>query len=157
MKNTRKSIVILLAAAVILAAACFAAVYGAGATPGSAGDPVVTKSYVDKMVESLREEIQAGAEVPAVSGETGFIVVTVDAGKSLFGREGTMLILRGGAATIIDNVTKDGVSDLTSGTNLSGGTSITKNHLLLIPRDDGRGMRCERLCYVMVSGDYYIQ
>lgn len=119
--------------------------FGADTGAGTAADPVVTRSYVDALFASLSQETQAAA----------FEVVEVDAGASLLGGPGTELILRGGKATAIDNGT-DGVSDLTAGKDLKSGTAVALNHLLLIPREDGRGLRCETRSWVMVKGAYTI-
>ena len=85
-----------------------------------------------------------------------FVVVKVDAGKSLIGSASAEIILRSGTATAIAGAS-GGVSDLTGGTDLSTGTDVSKNHLLIIPADDGRGIRCTTTCYVMVKGDYKLQ
>ncbi len=49
------------------------------------------------------------------------------------------------------------MADLTDGSNLNGGSSVTKNHLLLVPREDGRGIACATDCYVMVKGSYTVE
>lgn len=136
---------------VLLLAGCLyfggAMIFGAESGPGSAADPLVTKSYVDERFEAL-------------AGEPGqsmtFQVIVVEAGQSLYGKEGTELILRGGQATAIDNGV-DGLSDLTSGRDIRQGTTISHNHLLLVPRDDGRGIACVKKSWVMVKGAYTIR
>ena len=119
--------------------------FAADKGPGSAADPVVTKSYVDDLFESLQG-----------SASTGFVVVEVAAGEQLLGGDGTELILRGGKATVIDNGV-DGVSDLTAGKDLKGGAAVAFNHLLLVPREDGRGIACQALSWVMVKGTYTLR
>lgn len=121
-------------------------IFGAESGAGTAGDPVVTKSYVDALFASVSQGTEAAV----------FEVVEVDAGASLIGGAGTELILRGGKATAIDNGA-DGVSDLTAGKDLRSGTAVALNHLLLVPRADGRGLRCESKSWVMVKGAYTIQ
>jgi hypothetical protein len=171
MKN-KKLIALLAAAALILVVGCFSAV-SADNTPGSASDPVVTKSYVDKFVSELRSSLSALESKVDASGSSGssggsgdtvpdtasasFKVVQVGGGSKLLGAEGTEVILRSGSATAVDNATNDGIADLTDGSNLNGGTAITKNHLMLIPREDGRGIACSTDCYVMVKGGYTIE
>jgi hypothetical protein len=66
------------------------------------------------------------------------------------------LILRSGDAYAIDNGV-DGLSDVTSAKDLKGGVTITANHLLLVPRADGRGIRAGSDLWVMVKGSYTIQ
>lgn len=171
--KTRRSWIILLTAALLLAASCFAAVFADDVVPGTAADPVVSKSYMDAQVailqtqiKTLQEQIdklsagQSGSETPSTPATPAevpkFVVVKVDAGKSLFGSASAEIILRSGTATAIAGAS-GGVSDLTGGTDLSTGTDVSKNHLLIIPADDGRGIRCTTTCYVMVKGDYKLQ
>jgi hypothetical protein len=133
------------AAAICLAAlACVAmtaAVRAASGTPGSESDPVVTKSYVDKLL-----------------AETGgvFLPVQVAAGKRLIGGAGAEIILRSGEATVIGNES-NGVSDLTDGSDLPTGAPARPNHLLLVPRDDGRGIAAVTDLWVMVRGPHTLQ
>ena len=174
--KTRRSWSILLAAALLLAASCFAAVFADDAVPGTAADPVVSKSYMDAQIEILQTQIktlqeqidklsasQGSSETPATpSTPSGtaevpkFVVVKVDAGQQLIGDASTEIILRSGTATAIAG-SSGGVADLTGATDLATGTDVAKNHLLLIPVDDGRGIRCTSLCYVMVKGDYTLK
>ena len=173
MKN-RKTWVILLAAA-LLAVSCFAAVFADDAVPGTAADPVVSKSYMDAQIDILKTQIstlQQQVDKLEASGGSGtpstpvtpsqpaeapkFEVVKVDAGKSVIGSASTEIILRSGTATAIAGAS-GGVSDVTEGVDLSQDTAVTKNHLLIIPVDDGRGIRCTSLCYVMIKGDYTLK
>lgn len=116
-------------------------------TPGSESDPVVTKSYVDSQIAKL----QGGGTVSDT-----YIVVKVDAGQKVVGAGGTEIILRSGEATAIDNGA-NGVSDITAGQDLMTGQKVGLNHLLLVPKDDGRGIHALTELYVMVRGPYTIQ
>lgn len=156
----KKNLIILLAAGLILAMAVITAGYGEDMEPGSIGDPLVTKSYIDNIVDGLKDRLTA-LENKLGSGEgtaaaSSWEVIQVGAGKSVLGGEGTEIVLRSGSASALDNG-KDGVSDLTGGADLKGGTAIEKNHLLLVPRQDGRGIFCISSCWVMVLGDYEIK
>lgn len=160
-------------------------VSGAESGPGSSLDPVVTKSYVKAQTDELQQQADdLKAENEAVreeleslkkdleelkenaqtgSGQSGtadasahFVVVEVPNGGLLIGKEGTEMILRSGSATAVAS-SNGGVSDLTAGADLKDGVQITKNHYLVIPRDDGRGISCSGLCYVMVKGDYELK
>jgi hypothetical protein len=130
--------------------------------PGSADDPIVTKSYVDQKLAGV------GGGTPNTGGNTGgstggmatgasYKVVTLDPGQTIKGGEGAEFILRGGAATAIAS-SNGGVSDVTGGTDLAQGEKIEVNHLLLTPRNDGRGMKVGgSTAYVLVRGSYTIQ
>ena len=170
MKN-RKTWVILLTAA-LLAISCFAAVFADDAVPGTAADPVVSKSYMDAQIDILTTQISAlqarvdkleeggGSTTPGTPAQPAeapkFEVVKVDAGKSVIGAASTEIILRSGTAAAIAGAS-GGVSDLTEGVDLSTGTAVAKNHLLVVPVDDGRGIQCTSTCYVMIKGDYTLK
>lgn len=109
---------------------------GAVSTPGSETDPVVTKSYVDSKVS--------------------YTPVKLESGQKLIGDEGTEVILRSGEATAIDNGS-NGISDITGGKDLMTGNAVAANHLLLIPRKDGRGIVVSTEAWVMIRGNYTIQ
>ncbi|MCR4600670.1 MAG: hypothetical protein K5767_02880 [Clostridia bacterium] len=130
------------------------AVYAA--TPGSDSDPVVTKSYVDQAISAAISN--AGySSGGTTSGSSGtFSVVHLDQGQKILGAEGTEIILRSGEATAIDNGS-NGVSDLTSGEDLTMGKAIQTNHLLLVPRNDGRGLAMSTEAYLMVRGGYTLK
>ncbi len=116
-------------------------------TPGTEGDPIVTKSYVDNQIA----RISSGGTASAT-----YTVVEVSAGQKLLGKSGTEIILRSGEATAIDNGA-NGVSDITAGKDLMTGQSVGQNHLLLVPKDDGRGIQATTDLFVMVRGAYSIQ
>lgn len=106
-------------------------------------------AYVDEQV----------AKIPS----SRFEVVELEAGQKLLGGASTELILRGGAAVAITRNSDDGLSDLTDSSvgiqkngNLINGESIPLNHLLLVPRDDGRGIAITKQSWVLVKGDYTI-
>ncbi len=123
------------------------AVAAAVDNPGSEADPVVTKSYVDSQIAQIQSSGESSATYKAVP---------LTAGQKLIGNEGTEVILRSGEATAIDNGA-NGVSDVTGAMDLMTGQSVAQNHLLLIPRSDGRGIQAITEIYVMVRGAYTIQ
>jgi hypothetical protein len=131
------------AAVLIAVSVCIvmtAAVRAASGEPGSESDPVVTKSYVDKALA------EAGG---------AFVPVEVAAGLRVIGGAGAEIILRSGEAAAIGNE-NNGVSDLTDGLDLPTGAVVQQNHLLLVPRDDGRGIAATTDMWVMVRGAYTI-
>ncbi len=136
--NKRNIVLIVVAMVVLFASWVFASDSGG---PGSSGDPVVTKSYVDSKIAAIKNS----------SGSAAFEAVFVEAGKKLIGGSGTELILRSGSASAIDNGA-DGLSDLTGAKDLRQGDLIEKNHLILVPRDDGRGILAKSDIWIMVKG-----
>lgn len=128
-------------AMMIFAAVCvlFTAVVYA-AQPGTQEDPLVTKSYLENIIAQ----------------ETKFKVVEVSAGKKVVGAAGTEMILRMGTCSVIGSQ-KGGVSDVTMGYDLAHGTNVQGNHLLIVPLDDGRGVKTSTDCLIMIKGGYTIQ
>ena len=183
MKNKTYSVLITVLA-LVLAAGLSTGAFAGGSAPGSAEDPVVTRSYVDAQVSGLEDAVDelndaiaeleekiaelssqpSGShyepseppETPESSAPAGFQVYEIPAGSKVLGSEGTQIILRSGTAYAVDNGV-DGVSDLTAGADLKGDVQVSKNHLLLVPRTDGRGIRCTTLCYVMISGEFELK
>lgn len=121
--------------------------------PGSLDDPIVTKSYVDKVLAELGVS-SGGGETE--DGKT-LAVVKLKDGHSLIAFEGTEFIIRNGK-TMGFSKTTDGIPDLTDGKDIKAGVVIPNNHLLLFPRNDGRGVRHADAAtvevYVMVRGAY---
>ncbi|MGI6345014.1 MAG: hypothetical protein ACOX18_08175 [Bacillota bacterium] len=120
--------------------------------PGSEADPLITKSYVDQALAELKDSLSG--EGP---GAIALEVVTVPAGQRLIGYAGTELILRAGQARAVAPSVDNGLPDLTAGTNLPPDATIPANHLLLLPRDDGRGLQAITDLIVMVRGRWTIE
>lgn len=180
--------------------------------PGSAEDPLVTKSYLE---EQLRKWTGGQAQVPpaagtgstsgsgsgvssdtvkalvqeelnkakqewqaqldalqgkeATSGQSqppksvdleeaiSLTVLKLEPGQTLYGGVGTELIVRSGKTVAVSN--SDGIPDVTAGVDVSSGTAVENNHLLVIPRE-GRGIKAaadnEGEIYVMVRGIYVL-
>lgn len=156
---------------------------GAGTSqPGTADDPVVTKSYVDQQIQkALNGGTNAGSESsagnnsgstgtgstggdtslpPVVSGASDTVeIVTVKPGQQLIGKSGAEFIVRSGKAVIVSEGT-NGVADLTDGVDLTNGQAAPTNHLLSFPRD-GRGITVldgnKYSLTVMVRGGYSLK
>jgi len=101
------------------------------AEPGTGGDPLVSKSYVDNVAL--------------------YRVVEVAAGQRVIGEAGTEMVLRAGQATAIVS-DLGGLLDLTAGIDTPGGAEIPANHLIVIPRSDGRGFYAVTDLTLMVKG-----
>lgn len=142
----------------VIAAAAIIAVLGGTlvlAEPGDTDDPVVTKSYiVDVVVPQLKAYVEQ-----KISGGTSdsysdrFAVVNVKSGQKVIFDSGAEFILRKGSGTII-GTELGGIADTTSGYDLADGTGMPSNHLLIVPRDDGRGFIASSDVIVMIKGGY---
>ncbi|MFI2857122.1 hypothetical protein ACH6EH_08250 [Paenibacillus sp. JSM ZJ436] len=131
--------------------------------PGTADDPVVTKSYVDQQIQKA---LGGGGATPNPAEPTAPAVdpnavniVTLKPGQILIGKAGAEFIVRSGLAVIYTQ-DQDGVADLTDGKDLVNGETAPKNHLLSFPRD-GRGIQVKQgqsqSLVVMVRGGYAVQ
>ena len=127
------------------------------AAAGSREDPLVTASYVAKYVSEMLDA--AVSEMQGVSYE----LVTLTRNQRIRAKSGSLeLILRPGSQARVtapgSEISKIGIPDLTSGTELLGGDIISANHLLLIPKADRRGLVIlSDIAYVLVRGDYEIE
>ncbi|WP_342427320.1 hypothetical protein [Paenibacillus sp. FSL L8-0158] len=136
--------------------------------PGTADDPVVTKSYVDqKIAQAIKGGVPASSTsskttsstAPAtnatsnttVSGTSSagktstpeqteaLKVVDVKPGQKLIAKAGSEFILRNGYA-VVYSMDASGAIDITSGTEIVHNQAVEKNHLLSFPRE-GRGIQ----------------
>lgn len=155
----------MLAIAVVLCAAMTVGVMAATYEPGSENDPVVTLSYVEGRLAGImadfQEKLQA-LETPASSGsatvsEGVYEVVFAEKGSQIYFADNTQVILRSGALNAIANASGDGLADLTAGKDLKTGNPVEKNHLLLVPRNDGRGVSVLEDAWIMINGRYTLQ
>ena len=145
------------------------------ADPGSKEDPIVTKSYVDDKVAaelkaqetalaSLKAELETMQQTMQQMGSTAtptpthatYELVTIPAGYSIIGEQGTEMILRAGRALVRGTET-GGVQDVTDGIDLADGALAPKYHLMIMPRTENRGIIAETEIIVMVRGGYTIQ
>lgn len=150
-------------------------VYAAKGEAGSANDPLVTKSYVDSQIAAissgqnlskLESTVKAQEEMINVLTQeintlkqqesSSYTVVTVPAGNSIIGMQGTEIIVRSGNGIVLASE-GGGLQDMTEGVDLLEGTQVPKYHLVIIPREDGRGIYATKDLIVMVRGGYNIQ
>lgn len=128
--------------------------------PGSASDPIVTKSYVDEQMKLLKESLGTATGGNSAPVDLQFEAFQLKPGQKLIGHNGTEIIVRSGSVKVVAGDNGDGIPDLTGGADLAGGTKIPLNHHLLIPRTDNRGLIVEansKDCWVMVRGGYDIK
>ncbi len=121
----------------------------AAAAPGTAGDPLVSKSYIDEVVLPYVDGAVA-------SGTGGLKIVELSAGERLTASAGAEIILRGGTVRAVASA-KGGLCDVTGGADLGQGEAVAANHLLLVPRADGRGVAADTEAILMIRGDYEVE
>ncbi|MGZ9586284.1 hypothetical protein [Paenibacillus marinisediminis] len=138
----------------------------AGAEPGNAQDPLVTKSYVDQLFAKLSGGNGGNGGGTSDNGSAGgsatadkMEIVTIKPGQQIIANGGAEFVVRAGKSEIY-SADASGVSDLTDGVDLLNGADVPKNHLLLFPRD-GRGITAKdtpkNSVVVMVRGGYTIK
>lgn len=161
MKNKIKKIGIGIGAALILMGARVSF-----SEPGTQSDPLVTFSYVETKIEELKKYIneKVGESDGTTSTVNTWQVIEVLGGQSIIGKSGTELILRSGKGKSISNISTgkqgtidNGLTDVTDGKDLKMGDSVPKDHLLIIPRDDGRGVDCSLDSVFLVKGAYIVK
>jgi len=126
---------------------------GSGALPGSELDPIVTKSYVDYIAATLRTYLE---EAISRKAESQFRVVSLHPGQKLVGNQGTEIILRSGRAIAVTS-SSGGLSDITRGADIKANEPIPANHLLIVPRSDGRGLKAETEVIIMIRGEFGVE
>ncbi len=131
------------------------------AEPGGSDDPLISKSYIETVlmprIQNYIDSKLAGVSSGGNSQPADtFSVVEMNAGQKMICGAGTELILRMGSAGIIATE-KGGLADTTAGFDLSNGTDMPANHLLIVPVNDGRGITAKSTVLVMVKGSYEIK
>ena len=112
-----------------------------------------SEEYTETETESETETEEP--EIPDKSFE--FEVLHLTENTLLLSETPCEIILRSGHAAAYLGGNDNGLADLTDGGELMEGDSLVSNHLLMIPRGDGRGVRITSAeAYIMVRGGYRI-
>lgn len=124
-------------------------------------DSPASKGYVNEKIEELLETLESGGIInvapsaPSDLSKYKYVPVHVGVGQKLIGDEGTEVILRVGRSFAV--VTgAESLIDVTSGTELKDKAEISKNHIVIVPRNDGRGVRVVEDAWFLVKGGYTI-
>jgi len=144
------------ALAVIACTVLFNFVQAVGSDPGSETDPLISESYLEGKLADLKTYIDTKLGEGAGGQGTVFAVVNMQTGTQIVCEGGTEVILRAGKATAVVS-DQGGLSDVTGGKDIAQGESIPMNHLLIIPRSDGRGMTAKADCVLMIKGKYELK
>ncbi len=100
--------------------------------PGSAGDPLITRSYLEAQLEHVGGEYEC---------------ITLKKGENLSLTQGTMVILYTGTASV-----NGSLIDATEGSLTVAGSKVQKYHSYLAPAD-GSGFTAEATCVIFLSGE----
>lgn len=109
-----------------------------------------------KEIDTLRSRMDfLDATIMEMSDSYAFQVLHLFAGDVIYALGTSELILRTGSATVIGNTSNEGLSDLTAGQNLDPQAQILKDHSVIIPRGDGRGIKITSPeSYIMFRGSF---
>lgn len=116
-------------------------------------DPLISLSYFNDQIGKLKEEL--GAPQGSASA-VDLKIVNLTKGQTLIANQGSELILRAGEMTAVTSEL-GGLSDITLGRDIIQGEVVGKNHLLIVPRSDERGLYATTDSIVMVRGSFYIK
>lgn len=164
----------------MIAAISVTSLYAADSKIGTEKDPLVTKSYVDAQIAQLKgsssssgttntseleKQLALQQELITVLSEeianlkanssSSFEVVKVAEGSTIYGKQSSEIIMRSGEGVVVAS-TVGGIQDITDGVDLAGGAAVPRNNLLIIPREDGRGIIAKKDMVLMVRGGYTI-
>ena len=131
-------------------------VYAINQEPGSTEDPLVTVSFVEQKINEIKLYVDEKIRTTPSTGGDSLEVVNLKAGEKLIAGQGTEIILRSGTAVAIDSP-GGGLSNVTAGVDIRKGEKIPLNHLMIIPRADGRGAEAQTATVFMVRGTYRIE
>ncbi len=105
----------------------------------------------------VSEEETAPEENVQQTASFMYEVVELTDGDALYAISACDIMLRAGSAFCIAPDEKQGIADYTTGEEIYNSMPLTKNHMCLIPRGDGRGiLAASESVFIMVRGDYTI-
>jgi len=144
--------------------------------PGSTGDPLITKSYVDAKVKTLSDKISAltsaldkaeaslaaaSSNIKTLKSQVSTLIannsssgkyLTVKMGKSIILKVGAQVVLYEGSAKVNGILT-----DLTDGKAISTNQTVKPRHLIVSAVTDTRGIKASTDIKVLISGNYTIK
>lgn len=127
---------------------------------GTDKDPLVTLSYVNNRIEQLKNYVDEKIQEQEAGNNSSqeLTIVELKKGEVLIGKSGTEIILRGGKAKAYGVEENRGLTDITAGKDIDDVNNVLPyNHLMIVPRNDGRGVYGESDAILMVRGDFEIR
>lgn len=124
---------------------------------------VASQDYVDAKIGELNAKIvQLTQQLQDQSKYNTFTVIKITKGQTLIAGASAEIIVRSGTASAISGSQGDSLADMTTDnsekTNLANGQTVPINHLILISRDDGRGVKAvSGEVYLLVKGTFTIK
>ncbi|NSW90382.1 MAG: hypothetical protein HPY74_06855 [Firmicutes bacterium] len=113
-----------------------------------------------KLFELVKNVDDLNKQIEEFSKYAKFEVVELEPGQKIILGDSAEVILRAGKALAIAGEKGDGLADITTDSknnNLVTEDIVPLNHLLLVSRDDGRGIKAVTKVWVLVKGNYRIE
>lgn len=150
-KVKMRGLVIILTVLVIAGATVYAV-----SNYGSQSDPLITKSYLDKVLQPKLEaelDTQLKSAEDRMRGSTPgeFTELSLSSGQNLRCSAGGEFLLCSGSAKALGSL-----ADTTAGSSVADGGSLTANHLYMSAEDSG-GLSASGSVTVLVSGSYSVE
>lgn len=124
---------------------------GAGTEePGSTGDPLITKSYLEQRLAGLSTDSDSSVSQPAISS---FTYLSLKDGQILTASQGTSLLFYSGNAIVTGNA---GLINLSNGELSEKGTSTALYQLFFSPSNEC-SIQAIGSATLFVQGGYTIQ
>ena len=122
---------------------------------GSQSDPLITKSYLDQVLQpkleaELNTQLTAAEDRMRSSTPGEFTELNLSSGQTLRCNTGGELLLRSGSAKALGSL-----ADTTAGSSVTDGNNLSTNHLYMCAEDSG-GLSASGSVTVLVSGSYSI-
>lgn len=140
-----------------------------GETYTTEEDPLVSLSYVNAEMEKLKQEMKAEMEAyvreeiakNSVGGSSSQQVVfsteKLNAGQKIVALGACDIILLTGSVKAVCPSATQTLTDKTTETSLLNNSDISKNHYVIIPKADGRGICCTSSgTEIMIKGEYKV-
>lgn len=126
-------------------------------TGSTQDEPIEEKQ--EELPKNVMEQIEAMNDViEEMEKEFAFYApVSVSYNQRIIGGEGTEIILRSGEACGYSEE-EEGLLDVTKGIEIRHNQQVEKGHVLIVPRDDGRGIKVtgEEEAWFLIRGPYQI-
>lgn len=135
----------------------------------SKDDPLISLSYAnDVLGPQIMTEVLKKIDADYVkkselepSDQSGYTLLTLSQGQTIMAKGVLEIIpVEGEAEAVITSASNisdgAGIIDTTSGSVVTNGETLSGNHLLVIPKADGRGLRAVSQLQILVRGEYNI-
>ena len=156
--SKKKLIIIILCVA--LASAALGIIVYAAVGYGTQEDPLITKSYLDEVLQpKLEADFKAEMDKALAEAETGdaadFTVITLTTGQTVVCEVGCEVMLRIGSATA-SGADFPVLVDTTSGESISNGSAMKANHLYMVTIKGNGFVAGSATTKLLIKGDYTI-